>query len=199
MPAVLAFIPYIMKKTALFISLLSLTIITGCGQYTTKWSVSTSTTTEISSNTWTQDSTTEETTEEATAKTPCPAMPTVDSCPTNQEKYLAFSSPDCGEYYACRTKSQVSTPVSQVKTIVSKNIDIINFGFSSLTLSISVGSKVTRTNSDTVPHTILADDSSFQSTTLQEGEKFSFTFTKAWTYNYHCSIHPSMKGTIIVK
>lgn len=33
---------------------------------------------------------------------PCPAMPTVESCPTGQEKYVSYSSPECGAYYACR-------------------------------------------------------------------------------------------------
>lgn len=33
----------------------------------------------------------------------CPAMPTVDSCPAGQVKFTAFSSPECGTYYGCRT------------------------------------------------------------------------------------------------
>ncbi|MDO8466674.1 MAG: hypothetical protein Q7S83_00870 [bacterium] len=36
----------------------------------------------------------------------CPSMPTVDSCPDGQEKFAAYSSPDCGTYYACQPKQQ---------------------------------------------------------------------------------------------
>jgi plastocyanin len=39
----------------------------------------------------------------------------------------------------------------------------------------------------------------FSSPTLATGATYQFTFTHAGTYAYHCSIHPSMKGTIIVQ
>ena len=41
--------------------------------------------------------------------TPCPAMPTVNSCPTGEEKYISYTSSTCGTYYACRTKTTTST------------------------------------------------------------------------------------------
>jgi hypothetical protein len=36
-------------------------------------------------------------------------MPTVASCPADQEKYLIYASTDCGTYYACRSKT-TTTP-----------------------------------------------------------------------------------------
>jgi plastocyanin len=52
------------------------------------------------------------------------------------------------------------------------------------------------------PHTVTADDGSFDSSskvTGNKGDKFSFTFTKAGTFAYHCNYHGNMKGTLIVK
>jgi plastocyanin len=48
-------------------------------------------------------------------------------------------------------------------------------------------------------HSITEDNVSFVSGTLTPGRTFEHTFATAGTYNYHCSIHPSMKGTITVQ
>jgi plastocyanin len=49
-------------------------------------------------------------------------------------------------------------------------------------------------------HTVVADDSppTFKSTGLDTDDSFSFTFSKAGTYSYHCSVHPHMTGKIVV-
>jgi plastocyanin len=54
-------------------------------------------------------------------------------------------------------------------------------------------------NNDDIPHTVVAVDKSFKSKVLDTDEKFSFTFAKAGTYDYFCSIHPHMTGKVIVK
>jgi plastocyanin len=46
---------------------------------------------------------------------------------------------------------------------------------------------------------VTADQGAFDSNGLSPGNSFSFTFTKAGTYTYHCKIHPSMTATIMVK
>lgn len=43
-------------------------------------------------------------------QSPCPALPTVSSCPTGQEKYIVYSSSTCGVYYACKTKTVSAKP-----------------------------------------------------------------------------------------
>ncbi|MCX6825412.1 MAG: cupredoxin domain-containing protein [candidate division SR1 bacterium] len=184
-----------MKKLSFLFGLTSLVILTGCSGYKTP-SITPTTTTETVPTT--SGSTDAITTTPSGKQAPCPAMPTVSSCPASQEKYIIFSSVSCGKYYGCRPiiKAPVSTTNSD---IISKKIVIANFQFFPATTEISVGSKITRTNNDSSPHVILADNGSFQSTTLQQGESFSFTFNKAGTYGYICSIHGSMKGTIIVK
>jgi plastocyanin len=78
-------------------------------------------------------------------------------------------------------------------------IDIKNFTFTPMALTVSVGTKVTWMFEDSAKHTVKADDGSFSSPALSDGQTFSFTFTKAGTYSYICSIHQYMKGTITVK
>jgi plastocyanin len=75
---------------------------------------------------------------------------------------------------------------------------IKGFSFQPDVLKVKVGAKVTWTNDDTVAHTVTADTNSFASGNLQPGGSFSFTFTRPGTYAYHCSIHPSMHGSVVV-
>jgi plastocyanin len=104
----------------------------------------------------------------------------------------------CGKATTPAIQTTPTTTVSTAK-IVPKDITIANFQFSPTTMEIAVGETAQRINNDTTPHEIVADDNSFQSPVLQVGESFNFTFTQAGTYAYHCQIHPSMKGTIMVK
>ena len=78
-------------------------------------------------------------------------------------------------------------------------VKIDNFSFSPATLTVPVGTAVTWTNRDDIPHTVVSDDKSIKSKALDTDEKFTFTFSKAGTYTYFCSIHPKMKGTIVVQ
>ena len=77
-------------------------------------------------------------------------------------------------------------------------VSIANFAFDPIAVTITTGTTVTWTNIDTVAHNILADDGSWGSKSLATGDKYSFTFTKAGTYSYHCGVHPTMKATITV-
>ena len=78
-------------------------------------------------------------------------------------------------------------------------VTIQNFAFSPATLTVKVGDKVTWTNKDSAAHSATADDGSFDTGVLQNGESGSVTFSKPGTYTYHCSIHPMMKATIVVQ
>jgi hypothetical protein len=72
-----------------------------------------------SQTTWVLNDTLNDTSS-TTSSTPCPAMPTVNSCPANQEKYVSYSSSACWEYYACRIKT-VTPPSTTVVTPSSTN------------------------------------------------------------------------------
>jgi len=78
-------------------------------------------------------------------------------------------------------------------------IKIDNFSFTPSTLTVPAGTTVTWTNSDDIPHTVVSDDKSFKSKVLDTDEKFTYTFMKAGTYPYFCSIHPKMTGKIVVQ
>ena len=94
-----------------------------------------------------------------------------------------------------------SSAVAAQQKPESVDVKIDNFSFGPASLTISVGSTVTWTNRDDIPHTVVsADDPKvFKSKVLDTDEKFSFTFTRAGTYAYFCSIHPKMTGKVIVQ
>jgi amicyanin len=80
----------------------------------------------------------------------------------------------------------------------AKTVDITNFAFAPATLTIPVGATVTWTNRDEEPHTVVAGDGSFHSPGMGTGGTYSFTFTNAGSFDYVCSIHPFMHGTVVV-
>ncbi|HZT67129.1 MAG TPA: cupredoxin family copper-binding protein [Acidimicrobiales bacterium] len=73
-----------------------------------------------------------------------------------------------------------------------------NFAFNPSTLSIAVGTKVTVINKDSVDHTWTADGGQFDSGELAQNQSYSFTFNSPGAFPYHCSMHPSMTGTVQV-
>jgi plastocyanin len=99
------------------------------------------------------------------------------------------------------TSAPTTAPASTPTTAPSSSgnsVTIMNFSFNPKSLTVKVGTKVTWTNQDSVTHTVTADQGAFNST-VPSGNSFSFTFTKAGTYAYHCMIHPSMTATIVVQ
>jgi plastocyanin len=80
-------------------------------------------------------------------------------------------------------------------------IRIDNFTFAPAEVTIPVGTKVTWTNHDDVPHTATssAKPRQFDSGTLDTDDQFSFVFTAPGTYDYFCAVHKHMTARIIVK
>ena len=78
-------------------------------------------------------------------------------------------------------------------------MEIKNFMFTPMTLTVPAGTTVTWKFDDPAEHTVAANDNSFTSAALADGKTFTHTFSTAGTVAYHCSIHPFMTGTIIVK
>ena len=79
------------------------------------------------------------------------------------------------------------------------DVKIDNFSFGPAALTVPVGTTVTWTNRDDIPHTVVSTDGAFKSKVLDTDDKFSFTFPKAGTYPYFCSIHPKMTAKVIVQ
>jgi len=82
---------------------------------------------------------------------------------------------------------------------VNATVKIDNFVFGPQTLTVPVGTTVTWTNSDDIPHTSVSTDGVFKSKVLDTDEKFSYTFSKAGTYPYYCTMHPKMTGKVVVQ
>ena len=79
-------------------------------------------------------------------------------------------------------------------------VKIDNFSFNPPTITVAPGTQVIWVNQDDIPHTVVSDDkTTFKSRALDTDEKFTYTFTKAGTYSYFCSIHPHMVGKVVVQ
>lgn len=108
--------------------------------------------------------------------------------------YYLFMAKKGGYSYGAQQPSPTSSaPAAQ------NSVQISNFNFSPATLTVKVGDTVTWTNQDSAGHSVTADDNSFNTGIIDQGKSGTMTFSTAGTYTYHCSVHPSMKGTIIVQ
>jgi plastocyanin len=89
-----------------------------------------------------------------------------------------------------------ATTMGQVK-ITEQNG---KYGFDPAMTTVAKGTTVTWMNASDAPHTVTSDAGSTlaSSTLAPSGGTFSFTFMQPGTYTYHCTIHPYMKGTIVV-
>ena len=91
------------------------------------------------------------------------------------------------------------TPARSENKSSPTEVRVDNFSFGPETLTVPANSTVTWVNKDDVPHVIASNDGLFKSKALDTDDKFSFTFNKAGTYSYYCSIHPKMVGKIVVQ
>jgi amicyanin len=83
--------------------------------------------------------------------------------------------------------------------IAGNKVMVDNFSFTPATTSVPVGTTVTWTNHDDIPHNVVSPERTFKSPVLDTDEMFSHTFTAAGTYKYYCSIHPRMTGQVVVR
>lgn len=89
----------------------------------------------------------------------------------------------------------ISVPSPQVAN--EMKVVIKNLSFNPSNLTVKLNSTVTWINEDSLTHTVTADNGLFNHD-LEAGQSFSFTFGQEGSFDYHCSIHPSMKGRITV-
>jgi plastocyanin len=108
---------------------------------------------------------------------------------------IAVFAGSCGGSNSGTTASTGGTATTAGGTgVVMKNL-----AFDPATVTIKAGESVIWTNLDSVNHTVVADNGEFKSGDLAQKDTFTFKFDKAGTYPFHCSIHPSMKGTVVVQ
>jgi plastocyanin len=79
------------------------------------------------------------------------------------------------------------------------HVVVDNFSYAPATATVPVGTTVTWTNRDDIPHNVVSPEQKFRSPVLDTDEKFSHTFDVAGTYKYYCSIHPRMTGQVVVR
>ena len=92
-----------------------------------------------------------------------------------------------------------SVTANDQPSVANAEVKIDNFSFGPETLTVAVGTTVTWTNRDDIPHTVVSTDGVFKSKVRDTDEKFSYTFSRAGTYPYYCSVHPKMTGKIVVQ
>lgn len=120
-----------------------------------------------------------------------------------QNSYKSPSTPSDNMNTPTPSTSTSPTPTPSTTPSGSgamKSVSIAGFAFNPSDLVIGVGDTVVWTNGDSAHHIIVSDSGSeISSENLAQGQMYSHTFTKAGTYEYHCSIHPSMKGKVVVQ
>lgn len=89
-------------------------------------------------------------------------------------------------------------PLLRVSSGSPDAVRIEGFAFAPARIEVAAGTEVTWTNADPAAHTVTARDGAFDSGSLDEGQDFTQAFDAAGTYRYLCSIHPTMKGTVVV-
>ncbi|MEN8041582.1 MAG: cupredoxin family copper-binding protein [Actinomycetota bacterium] len=100
---------------------------------------------------------------------------------------------------ACSPSGGDPTPSTSPPGFGPLDVVIDNFEFTPASLDVKVGDTVTWTNNQDTTHTVDSSvDGGWSSGVLEPGDTFSFTFTEAGSFPYHCSIHPAMIGDIQV-
>lgn len=79
-----------------------------------------------------------------------------------------------------------------------KIVEIVDFSFQPSTVTVPVGTTVYWINHGSIEHTVTSYDRTFGSGTIASGSEFNHTFSMPGTNSYHCSIHSSMVGEVVV-
>lgn len=95
-----------------------------------------------------------------------------------------------------------SAAIVMVNPVLSKKLNknkhhriaIKDFKYLPTRLKVSVGDTITWTNYDIVPHTVTANDHSWDSQLIQQGQEWSLTISAAAQTSYYCRYHPTMKA-----
>ncbi len=96
--------------------------------------------------------------------------------------------------------AQTDRPVVTVEASpTTAEVRIVNFGFEPAELTVVRGTTVIWRNDSATTHTVTAKNGAFDSGLLEAGQTFSWRFSEPGTYEYWCTLHPEMRGRIIVR
>jgi plastocyanin len=105
---------------------------------------------------------------------------------------------------AAARPTEVARPAAAIGAVAQPTSDgpqvaIKDFAFGPKEIAVPVGGTLTWTNKDSEPHTVLTSDKTIASKAIDADEQFAFKFDLAGTYAYHCSLHPYMTATVVVR
>ncbi|HKF19863.1 MAG TPA: cupredoxin family copper-binding protein [Candidatus Dormibacteraeota bacterium] len=105
---------------------------------------------------------------------------------------------------ACGSRAQASASAmhdmptaAAPNAVATESVEIANFAFSPAVITVKVGATVTWTNKDQDAHTVAITGAGV-SKPLQSGDSYAHTFGQPGTYSYRCTIHPNMRGMVVV-
>ena len=136
-----------------------------------------------------------------------PQRPTPPERPTMGGAYgygSGMPKPPMPNYYRAPQRYGAPQPAASMQptapadAVEQASVSISQMRFTTPTVTVKAGGTVTWTNSEGMPHTVTANDGSFGSSQLGAGETYSHTFNKPGTYSYYCTLHPSMRATVVV-
>ena len=96
------------------------------------------------------------------------------------------------------TKPTSATTAASLPAGAAGGITIKDFSFGNGPINAKVGVAVAIANGDGTTHTVTADDGAFDSGNIAGGGSGTVNVAKAGTYAFHCNIHKSMKGSLVV-
>ena len=110
-----------------------------------------------------------------------------------------FPGADVPEVFGYGTGSVIVTSFTVDGTRTVAEISMQNSNFVPATDTVSAGTTVRWVNEDSFAHTIESQDGLFSSGNVNAGDTFEYTFNSTGVYNYTCTIHADMDGTIVVE
>ena len=103
---------------------------------------------------------------------------------------------------ACGNSGSAEKKPAGAPTAEGTRIDMKDIEYVPKAATVEVGKPVTWTNSDSVPHTVTAENApggKLDSGSIAAGDTFEYTFKEAGTVEYVCTIHPNQTGTLTIK
>jgi amicyanin len=133
------------------------------------------------------------------------SLTTVAACGDTKPQPGAYSSAPAGTQPSAPASTMPGMSMSPTDApsgpaVATHSVKIEQFAFGPGSVTVKAGTTVTWTNNDQDPHTVTSQgkDGPLKSATLNKGDTYQYTFTTAGTYEYLCTIHPFMTGTVVV-
>lgn len=99
----------------------------------------------------------------------------------------------------CATGLGSPGAIATVESAKPKAVSISNFRYDPAELSVTIGDTVVWMNDDALLHTASADSGAWSSPEMRQGERFTYVALRAGRFPYHCTAHPVMRATLIVR